>query len=45
MNHQGQLQLDSPTNLLFESQQLLLFELTTPIVVEADFADGNTVYS
>ena len=41
MNHQGQLQLDSPTNLLLESQQLFLFELSAPIVVEADFADGE----
>ena len=41
MNHQGQLQLHGPPNLLFESQQLFLFELPAPIVVEADLADGN----
>ena len=40
VNHQGQLQLDSPTYLLLKGFQLFMLELTAPIVVETDLADG-----
>ena len=43
MNHQGQLQFDSPANLLLEGFQLFTLELTAPIIVETDFANGNGV--
>ena len=41
VNHQGQLQFDSPTNLLFKGFQLFMLELTAPVIVETDFADGD----
>ena len=41
MNHQGQTGLNRPTDLLFKSLQLFLFELTTPIEVQSNFTNGN----
>ena len=41
MNHEGQLQFYGPLDLLFEGLQLLLLKVTTPLVVETDFADGE----
>ena len=41
MNHEGQLQLYGPLDLRFESLQLLLLKVATPLVVETHLADGD----
>jgi hypothetical protein len=41
VDHQRQTGLHTPAHLFLEGEQLLLFELTAPIEVEADLADGN----
>ena len=41
VNHQRKLRLHRPTDLLFESLQLLLLELTAPVEVESYLADGD----
>ena len=43
MNHQWQAGIYRPLHLLFESLQLLMFELTAPIVIQSDFANGDKV--
>ena len=40
MDHQGQLQFDSPAHLLLEGFELFVLELTAPIEIEAYLADG-----
>ena len=40
MDHQGQLQFDSPAHLLLEGFELLVLELTAPIEVETYLANG-----
>ena len=42
VNHQGQTHLYRPTYLFLEGFQLLLLELTTPIVVKTYLADGDS---
>ena len=41
VNHQWQTSLHRPSYLLFESQQLFLLELATPVEVESNLSDGN----
>ena len=43
MNHQGQTSFYRPFHLLFECLQLLVLELTAPIIIQSDFADGDEI--
>ena|GEM_PF-6978782 len=41
MNHQWKIMFNTPTNLSLECLQLLVFKLSTPIIVKPNFSNGN----
>ncbi len=41
MNHQGETGFYRPFHLLFECLQLLVLELTAPVIIQSDFANGE----
>ena len=44
VNHQGQTRFHRPTDLFLESLQLLLLELTAPVIIEANFTNGDRTH-
>ena len=41
VDHQREMEVDGPTDLFLEGQELFLFELTRPVEIQSHLADGE----